>query len=714
MRRLTLFLICVFNLRIAVADTGIGISAAGKLTSLPPSAPTLMSPANEAIDKPLKNAFSWKKTVHTSSYKVQVSPKTDFSELTLNREGLTDTVLTVEVPANATHYYWRVCSQNRAGAGSFSTVWSFTTVPAVPAAPAILSPADGAENIAVNPSVSWSASERAVSYQLQVSTQSNFAGLVLDKSDITQTSYALSGLSNQTKYYWRVRAKNTGGFGDWSTISSFITIVAAPQWPALISPADSAQNVPLTVQLGWRSVTLATAYHVQVSKDNKFSTTLVNQKDIKDTTYAVQGLTNLVQYYWRVRAQNLGGYSDWSTARSFITVIALPAIPVLVTPADSSENVDVKTALVWSKAERAATYRLQLSIRSDFSTLLEDKTELADTTFTPTALSHLTRYFWRVASLNASGSSDWSPVGSFTTRVAAPAAPALIAPADKLTKVPLSPTLVWNTMALARSYRLQVGKNADLSAPLIDKKDLTDTLFVLSSLEYSAVYYWRVAAINTTGSSDFSTTWSFKTVPRALAAPIPIYPSHDAKLSTVDIELQWHAVDRARNYHVQVTTAADFSTLVHDKSMIADTTLLVSGLNHSQIYYWRVAAVNDDGEGPFSSSRSFTTGSLGVDNLAQSTPTSFALLPNYPNPFNPETTITFQIPANQNQTVRLNVYNSSGQFIANLFNGTLTAGTYTVKWNGKNQAGEHVGTGVYLYRLETANYCRSAKMLYIR
>ncbi len=76
------------------------------------------------------------------------------------------------------------------------------------------------------------------------------------------------------------------------------------------------------------------------------------------------------------------------------------------------------------------------------------------------------------------------------------------------------------------------------------------------------------------------------------------------------------------------------------------------------------------------------------------TPRPFHLGQNYPNPFNPATTIPFALDARSRVT--LTVYNIMGQRIAMLVNSEMEAGQHTLTWNGMDEAGNHVSTGVYL------------------
>jgi len=95
------------------------------------------------------------------------------------------------------------------------------------------------------------------------------------------------------------------------------------------------------------------------------------------------------------------------------------------------------------------------------------------------------------------------------------------------------------------------------------------------------------------------------------------------------------------------------------------------------------------------------------------TPKNFELFQNYPNPFNPETVIKFQI--TQTENVRIDVYDLNGKWVTTLLNGQKSAGSYFTIWNGKNNNGINVASGVYYYALSVSGkYAQSQKMTLIR
>jgi len=93
-------------------------------------------------------------------------------------------------------------------------------------------------------------------------------------------------------------------------------------------------------------------------------------------------------------------------------------------------------------------------------------------------------------------------------------------------------------------------------------------------------------------------------------------------------------------------------------------------------------------------------------------PTEFALQQNYPNPFNPTTHIRYDIAEAGN--VRLVIYNMLGQQVRTLVTGAQDVGRYEVMWNGLNDAGQPVATGIYVYHFQAGSYSQTHKMAFIK
>ena len=110
-----------------------------------------------------------------------------------------------------------------------------------------------------------------------------------------------------------------------------------------------------------------------------------------------------------------------------------------------------------------------------------------------------------------------------------------------------------------------------------------------------------------------------------------------------------------------------------------------------------------EGGGVFRSIQSTTV----LDDITTEIPFLFELKQNFPNPFNPSTTIEFDIP--EPGYVSLKVFNIAGQEVATLVNNELSPGTRKIQWNAQN-----ISSGLYFYRLETKGYIETKKLVVMK
>jgi hypothetical protein len=103
---------------------------------------------------------------------------------------------------------------------------------------------------------------------------------------------------------------------------------------------------------------------------------------------------------------------------------------------------------------------------------------------------------------------------------------------------------------------------------------------------------------------------------------------------------------------------------------------------------------------------------VGIGNNGVQIPDEFALQQNFPNPFNPTTAIAYTL--KENSRVSLKIYNTLGQLVKTLVNSQQEAGVKTVQWDGTNEVGARVASGMYLYRLEANNFVQTKKMVLMK
>ena len=107
-----------------------------------------------------------------------------------------------------------------------------------------------------------------------------------------------------------------------------------------------------------------------------------------------------------------------------------------------------------------------------------------------------------------------------------------------------------------------------------------------------------------------------------------------------------------------------------------------------------------------------TTGDVKSGKYLQSIIKTFMLFQNYPNPFNPATTIEYQIPKSGN--VEVTIFNIKGQLIKKLVDEFQLAGTYKTTWDGKDDKGKEVASGLYFYRVKFGNSIISKRMILMK
>lgn len=194
-----------------------------------------------------------------------------------------------------------------------------------PDIPKLISPADKSANIPVLTSFSWSSSPGALSYNLQISEYSDFSVVKDDYPNIATNSFTLSNkLSYFKKYYWRVNAVNSKGTSDWSDIYSYSTTLEPP---TLLLPVNNDQAVIANPTFTWQNVIGASKYDIEISLTSDFSNIYYKNNNVSfNFIQLTTSLEYLKTYYWRVRASNSDGNSDWSEVRIFNVTPEAPKV----------------------------------------------------------------------------------------------------------------------------------------------------------------------------------------------------------------------------------------------------------------------------------------------------------------------------------------------------------------------------------------------------
>jgi hypothetical protein len=354
----------------------------------------------------------------------------------------------------------------------------------------------------------------------------------VDQSNISVTSYAVSGLSTNTLYYWRVNASSSTATSSYSNTWSFTTITTGTlSAPTLSSPTDGSTGVSTSPTLSWNTVSGASTYSLQVSTNTGFSPLVVDQSNIAGTFYAVSGLSASTLYYWRVNASSATVTSAYGGPWSFTTKSASLTLPTATTSGASafatssatvsgSVNPNGSTCTAWfdwgtNSALSSYTSTASQSIGSGSS----DVTVSANLS----GLTSNTRYYYRVAGQNGAGTQK----GSISNFLTLPDAPTLIIPSNTSANQSASLSLAWSS-GTGVTYHAQVALNSSFSSPLlVNDTTLTSASRLVSSLAENCTYYWRARAKNASGYGAWSSTYYFSTITsKTVYSPGVSFPSN--------------------------------------------------------------------------------------------------------------------------------------------------------------------------------------------
>jgi len=470
-------------------------------------APNLDLPFDGRICLDLTYNFKWFQVPGAQQYHLQIAKDSLFNNIVIDEKGILDLIHPVTLTDGLTNFWWRLRAEDVNNVGFWSQTRRFSTTVA-PAQP--IYPQNNVKGIARNLSLQWTdVTLGQGTYNLQVSEDKDFRTTLYDVTDIDTNAYTITLPKYNTKYYWRIAAFYQQCESGWSQTWNFQTVIPAPQ---LLYPPDSATDQPFTILFNWTDVVDAERYEFQWSTNPNF-TPKNGDNNIFESEYLKSGFQPDTRYYWRVKAINEFGESDYSEAFTFVTTSQGATVPQLVYPQPGAEQVELDPILEWTQAQRAVNYHLQVAKDAQFNTLILDTDTLTTTTHQLDTLEKGVQYFWHVSAINDSGETRFSNLGYFTTIKPVPATgPTLISPANNEQVYPVRPKFRWNSVQWAKSYELQVAKTSAFSELTINETNIFVTDYQYNgNLEPNSNYYWRVRAKNESGVGPWSETREFLT-----------------------------------------------------------------------------------------------------------------------------------------------------------------------------------------------------------
>lgn len=439
--------------------------------------------------------------------------------------------ITVKGLSPSTPYTFKVKARNGDGVETeLSSPVSGTTLIAPPAAPANIIATATSNTI----TLSWSAVATAESYEVEAD------GII--KSAGTSTTYTHTGLNPGTPHTYRIRGKNAGGAGSWSTIVEKSTRPSAPDIPLNLTAIPLSTSVTVT----WNNVPGATGYDIEVDG------VLVNNGP--NTNYKHTSLTPGTSHTYRVRSVNAGDKSGWSNTVTATTLVESTHVPSNVSTEASKDKITVS----WNAVDGATGYEIEADgVKIDNGTR---------TSYTHINLEPGTDHRYRVRAKRSGTISDWSVMVTATTLTGEFGVPANLKAYAEDTSV----SLTWDAVTDAIAYDIEIDGETISNG--------TDTFFIHEGLEPDTTHIYRVRAISETETSDWSEPLTVTTFKLPAPGNIRTFASETS------IEAVWDSVYGAVYYDMEFN-----GTIIPD---IWDTSYTCEGLKPGRQYTLSIRAKN--------------------------------------------------------------------------------------------------------------------------
>jgi Zn-dependent metalloprotease len=573
-----------------------------------PPAPTLVSPATNALTTNYQPVFTWSAGILPSPttvdhFQIQIDDDASFGSTAVDTTVGVATFTPGAPLASNKIFYWRVRTHNNLGEIS---PWSAVrTVKTTISPPTLSSPADTANVLELRPTFDWTDVPGATGYTIQIAKDAGFTQIAHTGNPTTSQYSPTVDLPKNTgtPLFWRVQTKGAIGPSAFTASRSFNTPVNPPSLPTLTSPASNALTTDLTPTFVWTMPATSPAFDhffIQVDNNVDFSSPEVNISNASITTLNFTPGSNLLsntKFYWRVRAVNVGGeQGNWSASKYFRT--ALDA-PTLSSPANGATVLELRPTFDWTDVAGATGYTIQIAKDAGFTQVVNTSNPTGSQ-YTPIVdlpKNTGTPLFWRVQTKGTNGPGAYTASRSFNTPVNPPGTPALSSPANNFLTSDYSPALSW-TMPLAippvDHFIVQVDNNLDFSSPEEEDLAVVSSPFSPSpDLASGMNFYWRVRAVNASGElSNWSAVRSLRTL---LRPPVLLVPANTMTIFNPSPVFNWDDVPGATGYVIQVSPTSNFATLLINARTVSSFYETLFNLPTNMVLYWRVQATGPNG-----------------------------------------------------------------------------------------------------------------------
>ncbi len=430
--------------------------------------------------------------------------------------------------------------------------------------------------------LTWTAVTGAAGYEVWRSSTAN--GTYIKLGTATGTTYANTGLTLNTPYYYKVNAYCTATTATtYGNRSAYAVATPVPAAPTISASATSYNSV----KVSWSAVPGASGYELSRATSQNGSYSVV--KSVTATSYTNTSLNTGTTYYYKVRA-----YAGNKVYGTYSAVISIKPMLSAVTGVSASAYNPTSVKITWGSVSGKSGYEVWRST-SPSGGFVKIKS-VSSTSYKDTTLTPFVTYYYQIRVYRTVSS---KPVYSASASATVSARPVLgnVTGVKAVVGSPSSVKLSWSSVSGCSGYEIR--RSTAVKGTYTAIKTVTGKSYTDSNLTPNTTYYYQVVAYRTVGGKVYSTPCAPVSA-RPVFAPVTNLKA--VRSSTGKIKLTWSAVSGRKGYIISRSTNPT-SGFVTIKSLTS-TSFTDSGLTPGVTYYYKVQAYLKVGSSNYSSAPS--------------------------------------------------------------------------------------------------------------
>ncbi len=391
---------------------------------------------------------------------------------------------------------------------------------------------------------------------------------------------------------------------------AFMIAMASPgiYTPELVSPGNNATGSAPNVLLDWNAVAgqLGLHYEVQLSDDNSFTAPLTFSTEL--TSYRMSNLIFGQQYFWRVRAIDNSGTSEWSASNGFTVIVR----PVLSSPAEDVKKVAPNVKIRWAAVGGVTHYDYQFDTVNTFDSPFAYIVPVSGnvTEINTSSLLFGFKHYWRVRARHSLSTSEWSNPRSLTVIGIFEN----LKPDNNASDLGPNVLFEWKKIDGLLKYNIYIATDEQFNQYETYTVVSSLTKFEPDTLLFGTQYFWKIAAIHSRDTLT-SETRMFNTISKVFLNS----PSNNSTNVELMPFLKWNKIGGVLTYSLELASNSAMTGAV-TYNIVATTTagleqfkIPLHVLDSANMYYWRVRAISSRDTTGWSDTWNFRSVALGVE-----------------------------------------------------------------------------------------------------